>query len=422
LVSRWAAGFTLLQQVVSLLDSLTFDRNDQFQQAETCHGERKGSGLHSAVLDLILVGGGLANGLLAWRLLQTRPEVAFVVIEAGSTLGGNHTWSFHGTDVTKEQFEWLWVLASKGWPSHDVIFKTGDRRIGGGYHSIRSEDFHLKLSQQLKDRLRLKTKVVTQTSTGVTLATGETLEAKTVIDGRGFSSTPLWACGFQKFFGLDVELTTPHGLEVPVLMDGRVEQHGSFRFVYLLPWDERRVLIEDTYYSSDASLDLPTLRARLTTYLAERGLEVKAVLREESAALPIPLDGEAPNFDIPTIGVAAGLFHATTGYSLPFAVELADQLAARTSFDAVELTAWLHDFAKRHWKSQAFFRLLNRMLLRAAQPDERVRVFEAFYEHDEALIARFYAGRLSRWDALRVLARGASTVPGPQAFRAAFGG
>lgn len=372
------------------------------------------------MLDLILVGGGLANGLLAWRLLQTRPDVAFVVIEAGPTLGGNHTWSFHGTDVTRAQLEWLWVLASKSWPSHDVIFKTGDRRIGGGYHSIRSEDFHWKLAEQLKDRLRLKTKVTAQTATSVTLSTGETLQAKAVLDGRGFSSAPTWPCGYQKFLGLDVELTTPHGLEVPLLMDGRVEQHGAFRFVYLLPWDERRVLIEDTYYADDATLDLPELRARLTTYLTERGLAVKMVHREESAALPIPLTGEAPVLERPTVGVAAGLFHATTGYSLPFAVELADALAARPSFDAAELTPWLNDFAKRHWRSQSFFRLLNRMLFRGAEPDERVRIFESFYKHDEPLIARFYAGRLTSWDILKVLARGAPTVPGPRAVRAAF--
>lgn len=372
------------------------------------------------MLDLILVGGGLANGLLAWRLLQTRPDVAFVVIEAGPTLGGNHTWSFHGSDVTTAQLEWLWVLASKSWPSHDVIFKTGDRRIGGGYHSIRSADFHWKLSEQLKDRLRLKTKVTAQTATSVTLSTGETLEAKAVLDGRGFSSAPTWPCGYQKFLGLDVELTTPHGLEVPLLMDGRVEQHGAFRFVYLLPWDERRVLIEDTYYADDATLDLPELRARLTTYLTERGLTVKTVHREESAALPIPLTGEAPILERPTVGVAAGLFHATTGYSLPFAVELADALAARTSFDPAELTPWLNDFAKRHWRSQSFFRLLNRMLFRGAEPAERVRIFESFYKHDEPLIARFYAGRLTSWDILKVLARGAPTVPGPRAVRAAF--
>ncbi len=373
------------------------------------------------MLDLVLVGGGLANGILAWRLVTTRPDVTFALVEAGPTLGGNHTWSFHGTDVTKAQLEWLWVLASKSWPSHDVLLGAEPRRIGGGYHSIRSEDFHWKLADRLKDRLRLKTKVTELGPTFAALSTGERLEAKAVIDGRGFSSAPSWPCGYQKFLGLDVELERPHGLEVPLLMDGRVEQPGAFRFIYVLPWDERRVLIEDTYYADDASLDLPTLRARIDVYLASRGWAVRQRLREESAALPIPLRGDAPALERPTIGVAAGLFHGTTGYSVPMAVELADELSRLEDFSAQKLTSWLQDRAKAHWAEQAFFRMLNRMLFRGAAPEQRVKIFESFYRHDDGLIGRFYAGKLTALDKLTVLARGAPTVPGPRALRAAFG-
>jgi lycopene beta-cyclase len=372
------------------------------------------------VLDLVLVGGGLANGLLAWRLLQTRPEVSFAVIEAGSTLGGTHTWSFHGSDVSKSQLEWLWVLASSSWPSHDVLLGPEPRRIGGGYHSIRSADFHWKLKERLGDRLRLKTKALEVGATHVTLSSGERLEAKAVIDGRGFSSAPSWPCGYQKFLGLDVELAQPHGLEVPMLMDGRVDQHGAFRFVYLLPWSDRRLLVEDTYYADDATLDLPVLRARIHAYLAARNWNVTQVHGEESAALPIPLSGDAPKLDRPTVGVAAGLFHATTGYSVPMAVALADELAARPDFEATALTAWLQQRATKHWAGQGFFRMLNRMLFRGAEPEARVKIFESFYKHGDELIGRFYAGRLNALDKLRVLARGAPTVPGPRAMRAAM--
>jgi lycopene beta-cyclase len=372
------------------------------------------------VLDLVLVGAGLANGLLAWRLLQTRPDVAFAVVEAGSTVGGNHTWSFHGTDLSKGQLEWVWVLVSKSWPSHDVWLGKEPRRIGGGYHSIRSEDFHWKLSEGLKDRLRLQTKAVEVGATHVTLSTGERLEAKAVLDGRGFSSAPTWPCGYQKFLGIDIELSRPHGLEVPLLMDGRVDQHGAFRFVYLLPWDERRLLVEDTSYSDDAALDLPALRGRIRAYLAARGWSVVKELRSESGALPIPLLGDAPSFDRPTVGVAGGWFHATTGYSVPMAVALAEAIAAREDFSAPALTAWLLGQARAHWTTQGFFRLLNRMLFRGAQPEKRVKIFESFYRHDDALIGRFYAGKLSAADKLKVLGRGAPTVSSLRALRAAL--
>ena len=372
------------------------------------------------MLDLILVGGGLANGLIAWRLKQMRPELSFALLEAGATAGGNHTWSFHGTDVTEAQLSWLWVLISKSWPSHDLLFRTLNRRVGGGYHSIRSEDFHWKLQEALSERLVPKARATEVSATRVTLASGETLEARAVIDGRGFTTNPQFPSGYQKFVGLDVELETEHGLEVPLLMDARVEQHGAFRFFYLLPWDEKRLLIEDTSYADDPALDVPLIRGRIEAYLASRGFRIKAVLREEAAALPIPLGGDGPAFDRPTSGVASGLFHATTGYSLPMAVDLADALAAREDLSAASLTPWLQARAARHWSGQAFFRLLNRMLFRAAMPDERVKIFESFYRHDEALIARFYAGTLTGFDMLTVLRRGATTVPALKAIRAAL--
>jgi lycopene beta-cyclase len=199
-----------------------------------------------------------------------------------------------------------------------------------------------------------------------------------------------------------------------------VAQGGAFRFMYLLPWDERRVLVEDTSYADGPELDLPLLRARIDAYLAERGLRVAHVHREEAAALPIPLGGEAPVLAQPTVGVAAGLFHATTGYSVPMAAEVADALPRREDLSAEGLTAWLQNHARRHWRRQAFFRLLNRMLFLGAEPDERVRVFDSFYRHPEPTIARFYAGRLSVLDVLAILARGSQTVPARRAVSAAL--
>jgi lycopene beta-cyclase len=358
------------------------------------------------VIDLVLVGGGLANGLLAWRLLTNRPDVSFVILEAGSTLGGNHTWSFHGTDVTKAQLEWLWVLCSKSWPSHDVVFSGQPRRIGGGYHSIKSGDFHWKLMERLGERARLRTTVTEVEATRVTLGSGEVIEARAVIDGRGCAAAQPWPCGFKKFLGLEVELEGPHSLEVPLVMDGRVEQHGALRFVSLLPWDERRVLVEDTSYGDVATLDLPALRERLRGYLEQRGLRVAKVHREESAALPLPLSGEAPTLTGPVIGVRAGLFHATTGDSLPMAVDLADTIPKLEELDASVLTRWMQGHARRHWEQQRFFRLLNRMLFRGSSPEVRLKFFESFYRHGDETIARFSAGTLTMGDRLKLLARG----------------
>lgn len=144
------------------------------------------------------------------------------------------------------------------------------------------------------------------------------------------------------------------------------------------------------------------------------------MLREETGSLPIPLGGAVPQPNRPVLGVSAGLFHATTGYSLPCAADLAEQLCALPRLDVAALTSTINRVARRHWSSQAFFRLLNRMLFRAAEPAERVKIFSSFYGHDEALVARFYAGQLTVTDKLQALRRGAPTVPVGAALRAAL--
>ena len=370
-------------------------------------------------LDLVLVGGGLANGLLADRLVALRPELSFVLLEAGQTLGGNHTWSFHGSDVTAEQLAWLAPYCAWSWSSHDVCLPGVTRRIEGSYHSIRSEDFACVLRARLGERVRTGARVIELSGSRVVLEGGEVIEAGAVIDGRALPFE--FPAGFQKFLGQDLELEAPHGLARPLLMDATVEQVDGFRFIYVLPWGERRVLVEDTCYSDGPELDLPALRPRISAWVEARGWKVKSVLREEAAALPIPLGGRVPQPAHPVLGVAAGLFHATTGYSLPFAVSVAEWVCGLKELTAPALTAELNRLSRSHWDGQSFFRLLNRMLFRGAAPSERVKIFSSFYGHDDALIGRFYAGRLTFADKLRALQRGAPTVPPLKALRAALG-
>jgi lycopene beta-cyclase len=370
--------------------------------------------------DLLLVGGGLANGLLAARLAATRPNVSFLVLEAGPALGGNHTWSFHGSDVTPDALAWLTALGAHRFEGHDVRLPGLQRTLSGTYHSLRSEDFAKSLRRILGPRVRTGARVVEAHATHVVLESGERIDAGTVIDARAV--LPPWPCGWQKFLGQELELVHPHGLERPMLMDATVEQDDGFRFIYALPFSRTRVLVEDTIYSDTPELDLADSRTRIAEWATTRGWRVAAVTREEHAALPIPLSGQAPQHDRPVLGVSAGFFHATTGYSLPFAVRLAKLIASRPSFEAKDLTQFLNAEAKQHWRQQRFFRLLNRMLFVAAKPAERVRVFASFYRHEAPLIERFYASALRTTDVFSVLAKGSKTVPALKALGAAAGG
>jgi lycopene beta-cyclase len=373
--------------------------------------------------DLILAGGGLANGLIAWRLKQLRPELRVLCIEEQPHMGGNHTWSFHEGDLSAEQHRWLQPLVVQRWAAYDVHFPQRSRRLNSGYASITSERFADVIQADLGDALRTGQRITRLTPSAVVMESGEHLQALAVIDGRGVQPTVNMVLGQQAFLGQLLHLRAPHGLTAPIIMDARVAQYQGYRFVYVLPFTADTLLIEDTHYVDQHSFSAAQLRQHVAEYAAAQGWEIAECLREEQGVLPITLAGDFAGFwreaaGQPRSGLRAGLFHCTTGYSLPHAVRLADWIAAQPSLNAEALDRGIRAMAQQAWNSQRFYRLLNRMLFLAGRPANRWQVMQRFYGLSEGLISRFYAGRSTLADKLRVLT-GKPPVPINEAVKAA---
>jgi lycopene beta-cyclase len=354
--------------------------------------------------DLILVGGGLANALIAWRRWVAEPETRMLLLEENETLGGNHTWSFHEHDLEPEQKRWIEPLIVKAWDRYEVHFPKLERTLESRYFSITSERLHEYFFQLLGKSVRTRAQVTHADSNEVTLANGERFTAACVLDGRGFSAEGLpCPVGYQKFVGLDLELSAPHGLKHPVLMDARCEQKEGFRFFYFLPWSETSLLLEDTRYSNSGELDIETLVQEVLDRAKKLNWKVKNVKRRECGALPLPLENHfpAPESGGPVkVGVRGGFFHPVTGYSLPWAARLADRIAnIEVRNIATEVQKQSIELASQF----RFYFLLNRFLFNAAVPQERYRILEKFYALPPEIVERFYSGKINRWDELRIL-------------------
>jgi lycopene beta-cyclase len=194
-----------------------------------------------------------------------------------------------------------------------------------------------------------------------------------------------------------------------------VPQRGGFRFVYVLPFAPDRALVEATAYADAPDLDAAGFAADAQAYAAAQGWTVAEVARTEEGVLPITLSGDIDAFwrdagGVPRAGLRAGLFHPATGYSLPEAARLARLIASAPDLGAPALFALIRDHARRRWRAQAFYRAVNRMLFLAAPPEARARVLQHFYRLPAPLVARFYAGRSTRLDKLRILS-GRPPVP-----------
>ncbi|WNO53822.1 lycopene beta-cyclase CrtY [Stakelama saccharophila] len=364
--------------------------------------------LHSC--DIAIVGGGLAGGLIAMALARKRPDVRIRLIEAGDTLGGNHLWSFFASDIADGD-RWLVApLVSHGWTGYDVHFPGHDRFLKQGYYAIESHRFDRVVRRSLPDGAVLtRRKVLGTSARAVVLADGDRVEARGVIDCRGAGDLSHLDCGWQKFLGHEIALDEPHDMVRPTIMDATVEQHDGYRFVYSLPFAATRMFVEDTYYSDTPDIDTRVLERRIAAYVAQRGWAAHEVVRTEAGALPVAMGGnfdaywQAGGSNVAKAGMRGGQFHPLTGYSLPDAVRTAMLVAGQRDLSGAALHDLLYRHARRLWRQRKFYRLLSRLLLRAAEPGERYRVLERFYRLDAGLIARFYAGRSGLSDKARVL-------------------
>jgi lycopene beta-cyclase len=357
--------------------------------------------------DYLLIGGGLQNALIALAVLKRAEGARVGLVERGETLGGNHLWCFHGSDLTQAGELLVAPLVVRRWDGYSVRFPSFERRLDTPYAAVSSE----RLAQYVPEvfasepssRLILGRSALHVEATKVTLDDGQELHARVVIDARGPEAhSREHVIGYQKFVGLELELERPTELREPCVMDASVRQDDGFRFVYTLPLSPSRVLVEDTYFADGPELDVGLLRTRALAYAQGLGLAVANIHREESGVLPLPAAAALPRTGSPwQAGYAGGWFHPTTGYSFPIAARLALHVASTTPETLFQES--YGKLAREHARQQRYACLLNRLLFRALPPDARRNVLERFYQLPEPSIARFYALSTTAYDRARIL-------------------
>jgi lycopene beta-cyclase len=371
--------------------------------------------------DIVLVGGGLACGLAALALRRRHPRLRLALCEAEGHLGGNHTWSFHDSDVDEAGAALLEPLVVQRLDSVDVAFPDHERRLATGYSITTSASLDRAVRPIFAregSRLLLGRRAMRIGTHEVVLDNGERITGALVLDGRGPTGAPRWVenQGFQKFVGLEVEVKDVATLIDPtaaLVMDARVPQLDGFRFVYALPLSQTRLLVEDTYYTDKPHLDRDVLRARVHAYLGRLGASKFEVVREESGVLGIPwTDDAVPPLGSPLrLGARGGWFHPTTGYTLPLATRVALTLAAHAvragepdpKVDVEGALAALAPLYQRVARRARFTRRLNRLMFRAVAPEDRWGMLSRFYRLPQPCIERFFALENTPFDEARIL-------------------
>ncbi|WPU65136.1 lycopene cyclase family protein [Peredibacter starrii] len=338
---------------------------------------------------VIILGGGLWGSLLAYRLKTTLPHIPFKLYERTSSLGGQETYSFYGSDINQSAMLWLRPFISKSWEAHKVRFPKFEKKMDNSFHLINPDQIHSIVSSTLPpDVLCLNNEMSARFALD---------EGSFVIDTRNICGYK--KCGYQKFLTLELELEEPHDINEPILMDSTISQRDKFRCLHYIPLSENKVLIKDLRYSANKELNLPEMKHDLMKVIEFYDWKIKRVIREETGCCAMPISSPSFRQEGRVINLA-GIFHDTTGCSIPTATRLIDKMVA-TSFRLGELKQVVSDFRNDLEGDRKFFRFINKSFIDSAA--DQNFFYQDIYQLPRPLIERFLRGRLSFIDRSRIL-------------------
>jgi len=346
---------------------------------------------------------------LAWY----RPEATVLLLEQADELCGNHTWSFHQTDIGEQARGWFDPLVAHRWPGYRVRFPKLSRRVEIAYATITSERLReatLALTAGAGGPARPGRFVVRTgesceilSPTAVRLGGNADISCRAVLDcrGRAGAGSP-GGTGYQTFIGHEYQTSQRWPAAEPTVMDVPADQAAGFEFLYELPLGLDRVLLEYTRFHEEPACDTSRAAALISARLAEADAGSAKLIRSEHGCLPMPYTAAARHAGpSPAGGYAGGWYHAATGYSMPLAVRFAE-IVAQSSPDRV--AAEVASAAAEDRLRRGFARFLNRLLFCLVRPDHRWKIFRRFYRVlPKERIARFYAHRFTFTDAARIL-------------------
>jgi len=359
--------------------------------------------------DIVIAGAGLSGLSLAYHLLRSPlREMSMLVVDSEAKDRDDRTWAFWSSepglfdDIVHQSWNQL-QTAGPGWRRQ---FDLGEYR----YQVIRGIDFYHRAKAELATH-------------GVTFLQGR---VERIEDGPEFARVTIddqvvagrWVfdslykrnkteAGDGRFYELKLhfvgwEIETAGAVfdpQMATLMDFRAAQEGDTRFFYILPYSERRALVEYTIFSGSA-LRPRAYEGAIRAYMEETlAVGEYQILRKESGCLPVT-DRPFPRRlgrRIMAIGTKGGRVKPTSGYA--FTRVQADSAAIVRS---LQEQGHPFDVPVDAWR----YRLSDSLLLQVmSENGEQIEpVFSALFRRNSiGRIFRFLDEAAGPWEQLLII-------------------
>ncbi len=280
--------------------------------------------------DYIIAGSGCAGLSLAYYLSRKLPaDTSVLIIDREEKTQNDRTWCFWTSKTTA--FD---AIVSRSW--HTLAFADAHGEYQrplqhDRYQMIRSADFYCFTKAAINQHPNFQwlqadiTRVDEDNEGPFVVAGGVQYRASWVFNScfdwqKAREKAENANCHFllQHFRGWLIHSEQPaFNPAQATLMDFRTEQWGNARFLYVLPFDEYKALVEYTVFS-------PTVEPRecyeavLKDYIEQQiGVKYYTILETEQGAIPMTdmLLPEKAGQKIIYIGANGGAIKPTTGYA-----------------------------------------------------------------------------------------------------------
>ena len=348
--------------------------------------------------DIAIIGAGCAGLSLAYQLSKVENlNKKIIILDNKSEFKKDRTWSFWKTN--HHDFE---DCLEKQWFKFNIKYNEQFKSFNNfkyPYQTIDSLKFYKKIQNNLKDNfyIKLDTNIseIKKTSKFYQIETNNgNIETKLVFDSR----VPKLEQGnlYQHFYGLEIETKDlSFNNDELTLMDFDCEQKNGIHFFYVLPFNNRRALIETTWLSNLEDLKKQNYVDELKEYI-ENNLKLKNynIIREEIGAIPMFRTLNKKDNCYFNIGLRGNINRMSTGYAFPYIQKHSTIIA-----EAIENLSFDRAISMK-------YEFLDRLFIKVLQNNMKIMpniFFKMFDENYQNQIIRFLSSEGSLSDDYKVI-------------------
>lgn len=381
------------------------------------------------VYDIIIAGAGCAGLSLLYAILKSPSlnKQSILVIDKSFSKSNDRTWCFweEGQGIFEN-------LVCKQWDQisvHKETFSTILATDPYEYKMIQGEDFYtyvisyakgfenvhwMESSIQLLDNRN--NQVVVEWDGGNAL--GKKVFSSILQQEKLFSisqsnlSNPfLW----QHFKGWLIQFDEPVFNENEArLMDFNVDQHQATAFMYQLPLNDHKALVEYTLFSKDI-LSVTEYETEIKSYLhLNYPNKNYQILHEEIGAIPMTSKSFAKTEgNIYVIGTLGNAVKASTGYAFQFIQKQVTQIIKQFE-DGLRIDTQVHNTRHSFYDAVLLYILDNKLM-------EGAEIFKRIFDKNTApTIFKFLSNTSSIWEDIKIMRSLPTSIFLPAAIKVLF--